>query len=783
LEEDEEDDDKAMRLTLSKYAPLGFLMGLVSLIGLSVISYRSLNDLTQTADKVTNTHLIMSKLEAVLSDFKDVASGYRGYALTGKDSYLALYYEGRRTVDLEFQELLNLTAYNPRQRLKLDEIQRLKLRIIELSEEIVDTRRSRGFDAALAMLERDRAQPLMTEIRQKAKELETEEDHLLKLRETAARSSARHAKMVLAAGSFVGVLLTTLAILMVRSEFGRRKRAEAALRQTNIELERRVAERTSELSGATQRLRFALDGARLGAWWVELPGGRFWADDTSKVMHGFNPEQTIDTIEEVGSNIHPEDLPGVAARFRASVQDLTGVEYEYRVITPDGNERWIAVSGQIIQSDLDWIQSFKMFGITQDITERKRAEAERERLLANEHAARHAAEEASRMKDEFLAVLSHELRSPLNAILGYANLMRDGKHRPEEAQRMLDIILRNVRAQQQLIDDLLDVSRIIAGKMTLNLVAVEPNAIIQGAIDTARPAAEAKQVTLDAEFDPSAGVITGDANRLQQAVWNLLSNAIKFTPTGGKVTMRLTREDPYIEIVVSDTGKGISPEYLPQVFNRFSQEDYSTTRKYGGLGLGLSIVRHVAELHGGSVRAASEGVGRGATFAIRLPLGVGSTAKPQNGTSHKIAGNSAPETARDGEFQLYGARALVVDDDADTRELIRSVLESHGATASAAASAAEALEMIAASLPDALVADIGMPGEDGYSLMRKIRKLPSSRGGDLPALALTAFARPEDRSRALSAGFQQYLTKPVNLDELVAIVAKLTRRLGVHSGV
>jgi PAS domain S-box-containing protein len=725
----------------------------------------------------------MSKLEEVLSDFKDVVSGYRGYVLRGKDSYLDAYFEGRQNVDLEFQELRNMTADNPRQRLKLDEIERLKQRILSLSEEIVETRRTRGFDAAITLLERDRGQPLMDEIRQRAKEMEAEENRLLRLREAAARSSARHTKMVLAAGSLVGVLLTTLAILAVRSELGRRKRAEAALRQSNVELERRVAERTAELSGVTRRLQFALGGARLGAWSVDLPGGRFWADDASKAMHGFEPGQTIDTVEEAVINIHPEDQSVITARFMEAVKNRAELECEYRVNMPDGSEQWVAASGQIIQSDLDEPQSFKMFGIVQDITERKHAEAERERLLNNEHAARQTAEEASRMKDEFLAVLSHELRSPLNAIMGYANLMRDGRYQPEEAPRMLDIVLRNARSQEQLIADMLDVSRIITGKMGLNRGPVEPKAVIQSALDVVRPAAEAKRITFDAEFDQSVGAIIGDANRLQQAVWNLLSNAVKFTPEGGKVKVRLTRNASYIEIAVSDTGKGINPEYLPHVFDRFSQEDYSTTRRYGGLGLGLSIVRHVAELHGGSARAASEGEGRGATFVIRLPMRVGLTSELQYADSHKTAGYAPHETARGEGLRLDGARVLLVDDDADTRQLLKRVLESHGAAVKTAASAAEALEMIAASPPDALVADIGMPDEDGYSLMRKIRRLPSSSGGTVPALALTAYARPEDRARALTAGFQQFVAKPVKPDELAAVVAELAGRLDASSHV
>lgn len=762
-----------MGFTLEKYAPLAFLMGLALLICLSVISYRSLNNLTRTADHVSHTHEMIAQLEETLSDFKDTVIGARGYVLTGKESYLGVYYEARRDIDLDFQQLRAVIADNLEQRRRLDALERLKERNLDRYEEIIRTRRTQGFNEALALLERDFGQTPMTEIRQMIKEMEAEENRLLGLREAAARSSARRATIVLVVGSSMGVLLTALAIVAIGRELERRKRADAELQRANIELERRVAERTAELSGVTRRLQFALNGARLGAWSVDLPSGRFWADDASKVMHGFEPGQAINTIEEAGVNVRSEDQPITTARFLERLRNRAELETEYRVVLPGGGERWIVASGQVIQSDQDDSQSFKMFGIVQDITERKRAEAERERLLANEQEARRAAEEANRMKDEFLAVLSHELRTPLNAIIGYANLMRAHKHKSEDAPRMLEIILRNARMQQQLVEDMLDVSRIITGKMGLNLGPAELGAIIRRAIETARPAAVAKQITIEADLDPAVGVITGDANRLQQAVWNLLSNAVKFTPAGGKVTVRLARVGQHIEITISDTGKGINPEYLPHVFDRFSQEDYSTTRRYGGLGLGLSIVRHIAELHGGTVRAESQGAGRGATFTITLPITAVEWTSPQV--------RESPATARfvprDVESRLDGARVLVVDDDSDTRQLLKRILENYGATVKTAASAAEALEMLITSPPDALVADIGMPDEDGYSLMRKIRNLPFDRGGAVPALALTAYARPEDRVRALTAGFQFHVAKPVEPNELATVVASLTGRL------
>ena len=762
-----------MRLTLEKYTPMAFLMGLALLISLSVVSYRSLSELTRTTDQVTDTLRVITRLEETLSDFKDIAIGYRSYVLTGKESYLEVYRRARQDMDFNFRELRNMTADDLRQRQRLDELERLKQRIFDRSEEVIRTRRTQGVNDALILLERDAGQTLMDEIRRVIKEIEADETHLLQLREAAAQLSARRATTVLLTGSSIGALLTGLAILAVRRGLERRERADALLRRLNIELERRVAERTAELSAATLRLKFALDGARLGAWAVDLSDGRLWFDEASEVMHGVGPDDPINNIEEAGVNIHPEDRAVVLARFQEAVQSFTGLDCEYRVVIPDRGVRWIASRGQVAYPNTDDPQPFKMFGIMQDVTERKQAEAEHERLLGIEQAARQTAEEANRMKDEFLAVLSHELRSPLNAIVGYAELMRGGRRKPEETPRMLEIILRNARAQHQLIEDLLDVSRSITGKMGLNLGPVEPEMVVQKALDTVRPAAAAKQITLDATSDPAVGVISGDADRLQQAVWNLLSNAVKFTPAGGRVKVRLARVDPHVEIAVSDTGKGIKPEYLPHVFDRFSQEDYSTTRRYGGLGLGLSIVRHITELHGGTVHAASDGEGRGATFTIRLPLTAVQMARPQTKTSYETADFTPHET----ECELDGAHVLVVDDDADTRQLLKQIMENHGATVTTAASAAEALEVIEVAPPDALVADIGMPGEDGYSLMRKIRELPPDRGGGVPALALTAYARPEDRARAMTAGFQHYVTKPVEPDELAAVVANLTGRL------
>ncbi len=394
--------------------------------------------------------------------------------------------------------------------------------------------------------------------------------------------------------------------------------------------------------------------------------------------------------------------------------------------------------------------------------------------------AREQAETANRSKDEFLATVSHELRTPLNAILGWTQLLFATGDDAERRRRGLETIERNAKLQTQLIDDLLDVSRIISGKMRLDVQATDLAMVIDAAVEAIRPAAEAKQIQLRRVLDPSAGPVTGDPARLQQVVWNLLSNAIKFTPKDGKVEVRLERVNSHVEILVSDTGSGISPEFLPYVFDRFRQVDGSTTRRHGGLGLGLAIVRHLVELHGGTVRVKSPGDGQGSTFTVELPLSIAHLA-PGEGRVHPQTEDLATDPCQENpKLNLKGIRVLVVDDEPDARETLQQILEHCDAEVRTADSAAEALRMVEEWLPDVLLSDIGMPGEDGYQLIRRVRQLSPERGGRTPAAALTAFARGEDRRRALLAGFQMHVAKPVDIQELAAVVASLAR--GVAAG-
>ena len=403
----------------------------------------------------------------------------------------------------------------------------------------------------------------------------------------------------------------------------------------------------------------------------------------------------------------------------------------------------------------------------------KRASAERQELLEAERAARGEAERVSLLKDEFLATLSHELRTPLNAILGWTQILRAAARSDEDLKEGLAVIERNSRVQTQLIEDLLDMSRIIAGKIRLDVQRVDLQEIVQAAVASVRHSAEAKEIRLQVVLDPLAGPVRGDPNRLQQCFWNLLSNAIKFTPKGGIVQVSLERVNSHVEVCVVDNGQGIAPEFLPHVFERFRQADASTTRRYGGLGLGLSIVKHLIELHGGSVRAKSGGEGQGATFCIELPLILVHPPEPPARThpTSPTIGTLAIDHP-----SLDGLTVLAVDDEPDARDLLRRLLEACGARVLVAASAREGLAALRLNRPDVLLSDIGMPEEDGYEFIRKVRQLPPNEGGHTPAAALTAFARSEDRTRALRAGYQAHVAKPVESAELTAVVASLVSR-------
>jgi len=413
--------------------------------------------------------------------------------------------------------------------------------------------------------------------------------------------------------------------------------------------------------------------------------------------------------------------------------------------------------------------------VERDITRRKELEDRRDRLLFLEQQARQEAERANRVKDDFIATVSHELRTPLSAILGWARLLGAGTLTAEKQTQAIQIIERNAKAQAQLIEDLLDVSRIVSGKLRLDVVPTEPLAVVEAALDVVRAAADAKGVRLEALLDPRAGPLMGDPDRLQQVAWNLLSNAVKFTPKGGRVLVRLQRRGSSVELVIEDTGRGIAADFLPFVFEKFRQAEVGPSKTQRGLGLGLSIVKYLVEAHGGTIRATSDGVDLGARFVASFPV------SPLQAVDHtpELADHDARRSSIPGERSpaLPGVRVLVVDDEDDARSLLTTVLEQCGAVVSTAADAATGLDTLRALRPDVLVSDIGMPGASGYELIRRVRALPLDLGGQTPAVALTAYARTEDRMNALAAGFNMHVLKPIEPAELVVVIASLVARM------
>jgi PAS domain S-box-containing protein len=496
------------------------------------------------------------------------------------------------------------------------------------------------------------------------------------------------------------------------------------------------------------------------------PEGRIlsWNRGAEKAF-GYGKEEIVG--ESFAILFAPEDrIRGAPEReLETAGREERAAEQGWRV-RKDGSKFWVSDSIYALIDDAgNTIGYVKVMAVGEG-SGREQAEAVAREALERERMTRNEYEDASRSKDEFIALVSHELRSPLNAILGWTRILRQGRPDEELYQRATEIIERSARMQSQLIEDLMDTARIVRGKLKLEVHPVNLAPLIEKAMDVVRPAADAKGIALEADLDREADQITGDPDRLQQVVWNLLSNAVKFTKDGGHVEVRLGRVDPYIQISVSDTGCGISAEFMPYLFERYRQADASGARRKGGLGLGLTLVRQLVEMHGGSVTAESDGEGKGATFIVKLPVRAIYTAEAERQPLAAIQTKS-----------LDGVWAAVVDDEANARELITSVLESYGARVTAFSSAGEALELLTSGRrPDVLVCDLAMPGEDGFGLIRKLRDWEKAHNGVLPAVALTAFGRVEDRTRALYAGFQMHIAKPVEPVELVIAVKSLIER-------
>lgn len=539
----------------------------------------------------------------------------------------------------------------------------------------------------------------------------------------------------------------------------------------------RLAEQLQQdqlLERTKQRLELSVDAAELGTFYCPMPLGPIEWNSTCKEHFWLPADATID-FDLFYSRLHSEDRERTRKAVEAAVFDRQPYDVEYRTVAPDGRMRWIRAKGRAYYDEAG--QPLRFDGITIDISEQKRSEALRLQLLESERHARAAAEQASRLKDQFLATLSHELRTPLNSILGWTQLLR--RHvSGADLERGLSVIERNARVQVRLIEDLLDMSRIVSGKLRFDVRPVDLSEVIRAAIESVQPAAAVKSIRIHTAVDPNAGPVQGDPARLQQVFSNLLSNALKFTPEGGAVQVTLEGGNAHVQIIVTDTGIGIAPEFLPHLFERFRQADGSTARQFGGLGLGLALVKSLVEAHGGAVRAESRGEHQGATFIVELPLSINRAECASFPKAQPRTSKPAASCLTDDEQPIRNVKVLVVDDDTDGRELIRRILEEHGAIVIAAASAAEALQKLGQERPEVILSDIGMPQQDGYEFIQAVRQLPLDAGGDTPAVALTAFAQSRDRQQALLAGYHSHLPKPVEPGELIAVVASLAGRVG-----
>jgi PAS domain S-box-containing protein len=562
---------------------------------------------------------------------------------------------------------------------------------------------------------------------------------------------------------FVGI--NALIVVLNDQMYRARERSEAANEQLRL---------------SEERFRLMADVAPVLIW-IAGPDreltyfNRPWLEFTGRTL-----EQECGKGWKAG--IHPDDLDAVLESYIGAFDARRPFTMEYRLRRYDGEYRWVLDNGR---PRFDRAGRFLGYiGSVVDITPRKHAEKENEALLdsteraradaeqarARAEVARAEAEAANRAKDAFLANVSHELRTPLSPILTWSHLLNKDDLDPARVRRAAEVIARCVRTQAQLIEDLLDVSRIVAGKMRVEVQAVALPPVIQKAVEVVRPSAEAKGVRLQVVLDTEVGAVAGDPARIQQVVWNLLSNAIKFTPKDGRVQVVLERVNSHVEIAVADTGEGIDPGFLPHIFERFIQADPSTTRVHGGLGLGLAIVRHIVEAHGGRVHAESAGLGKGAVFTVTLPLMVAR----QAGEAERRHPTAAPDNGAMDRPRLDGTNVLLVDDESDSNEVVAQLLESCGATVRLAGSVAHARDVLAGWRPDLVVTDIGLPDEDGYAMLTVLRETAESNAR-VPVIALTAFASRGDRVRLLSAGFQAHLAKPVDPAELMALVASFAR--------
>jgi PAS domain S-box-containing protein len=782
-----------MKIALERQIYLAFIFALILLSILGFFAYRSTNSLTEAIKWEKHTQEVLLQLDETLVLTVDAETGGRGFVITGNESFLDPYTQTKQKIDGSLAQLRGLLNDNPEQKAKLAELEDLIARKLVFVRRVVDTRRSQNFSAAVEETNSDEGRILMSEVRRVITEMKDAEKTLLAQREKDLDDSISGTYRILFLGSMAGIVSLGLANFAIFREIGKRRSAENNLREANKDLENRVEKRTQEISQKNEDLKEQIkkreESERVLRDSEQFTRSIF--ENSPDCVHVLELDGTIHSINTNGRRLMEVDnVQNYIGKNWVEFWDEEDREVAYQTLqqaakgvmahlegfrkTARGTPKyWHASIAPILSGDG---KPVRLISTSRDITTRREIESERERLLKNEQAARRDAEIANRLRDEFLATVSHELRAPLNSILGWARLLEKGKLDQATAEKAYNTIVRNAESQNRLIEDLLDVSRIISGKLRLEVMTIKPINIVESALETVRPAAEAKGIKIEIKGDADISHISGDPNRLQQVIWNLLSNAIKFTPPEGEVRLEIERNEDFVEIRVKDTGVGIKEEFLPHVFDRFSQADASSIRKFGGLGLGLAIVRHITEMHGGTVHAESAGENKGSTFVVRLPLIVQT---PEESEAMELR-RKAQTLENESELSLAGLLVLVVDDEDDTRQLLVQSLTFYGATVTTANSAEQAFAELQEKNPDVLVSDIGMPDEDGYSLIRRIRALSDEKHKNIPAIALTAFTRAQDRMKALTSGYQNHVAKPVEPDELATVIASLTGRLQIN---
>jgi PAS domain S-box-containing protein len=740
-------------LSVEKRIKFGVVCILAILLANALLSYQATRTLINNDQWVRHTYQVINELEVILSTVKDAETGERGYIISGLDNFLEPYQAALAEIDNRIQALKALTADNPAHQARIPVLQRKINDRIESLKMGIALRRTGDAAGAYRLIASGIGKRQMDDLRQFISGMEADQNRLLIERTQESRRSQINAILTFVVASLVASIVLVATAVIITKGIVARKRAENDLRR-----ERQLLQVTlSSIADAVIACDSQGSVTFLNPMAEDLTG---W---TQQEAEGQPLHNVFDLINE--QTRQAVDNPALRAIREGTI---VGLANHTVLRTKQGTEVPIDDSASPIKTaDGRLLGAVLVF---RNITERRRGEEalarsyeEQRRLLAEAESARERAETANRAKDEFLAILSHELRTPLTAVYGWVQLMQSRSVDDGTRAKAMEVIERNIRVQTELIDDLLSISRIVSGKLSIRREVTDPLKVVKSALETARPSADAKDIALILDSDEQVPAISADPARLQQIVWNLLSNAVKFTPKGGKVDIHVRTVRTDLQIVVKDSGEGISAEFLPRVFNRFTQADGSTTRSHGGLGLGLALVRQLVELHGGTVEAQSAGIGKGSTFTVRLPL--------QGDTVHSR--EEEQPTTREIGRRLNGVRVLVVEDDPDTREMIAHALHQSGANVIQAGTASEALRQFQQVRPHLLLTDIGMADMDGYQLLETIR---AHALAPFIAVALTAYATPSDKERTLRSGFQAHVSKPVELPQLLSTVADLLDR-------